>query len=135
MTILIDIPGKPIPFKAPQVYQSRTFNPRHAEKDQVQDIIRKQYGDALLDAPLNVRFTFFVQIPVSFSKKKVEAALSGEIFPVTRPDASNMVKFYEDCLIGTVIEDDSLIVVLCAYKLYAVKPSTVIQIEIVKNLE
>lgn len=127
--ILLDIPGKPIPFKSPAVYQSRAFNPRHAEKKQVQDIIKTQYANELLDCPLHVRFTFYFTIPLSFSKKKVEKALRGEILPISRPDCSNCIKFYEDCLIDTVITDDSRIVHVEAQKAYSSKAHTTIHIK------
>ncbi len=128
MTILIDIPGKPIPFKAPQVYQSRTFNPRHAEKKQVQDVIKDQYANALLTCPLCVYFVFYFEVPKSFSKKKTVECLNEGLFPMNT-DADNMCKFYSDCLNNTVIEDDSLIVDLYARKRYSTTAHTVIQIK------
>ena len=126
--ILINLPGKPIPFKSPAVYQRRCFNPRHAEKEQMQGYIKTQYADELLNCALSVSFTFFIEMPVSFSKKKREAALREEIYPTTRPDTTNYQKFYEDCLTDIVIVDDSLIVDIHSKKRYALKACTVIQI-------
>jgi Holliday junction resolvase RusA-like endonuclease len=133
--ILINIPGKPLPFKSPAVYQNRTFNPRHAEKKQVQDIIKTQYADELLDCPLFVSFTFYIQIPVSFSKKKIESAVKKEIRPISRPDCSNCIKFYEDCLTDTVITDDSRIVHVAAEKFYSLQPHTVICIKKIEEFQ
>ena len=127
--ILIILEGRPIPFKSARVYQTRTFNPLYQELDKAKYEIKKQYADALLDCAVSVSITFFFKIPVSFSKKKREKALKGEIFPVTRPDRGNCLKFYEDTLIGTVITDDSIIVDGPVRKRYALKDSTVIQIE------
>ena len=127
--ITLDIPGKPVPYKAPKVYQNRTFNPRHGEKHEVQEEIRRQYSGPLLENSISVLFIFYFEVPKSFSKKKRQKALDCELMYTSKPDIDNLLKFYNDTLIGTVIEDDSNIVHLSASKFYSEKPSTHIYIQ------
>lgn len=127
--IILDIPDKPIPYKAPQHGARCTFNPRYQEKQHIQWIIKQQYDGEILTGALSICFAFYFEVPKHWSKKKKEAALKGEIRPTTRPDCSNMLKFIEDCLIGIVIEDDSLAVHEEQDKWYAPHAHTVIKIE------
>jgi Holliday junction resolvase RusA-like endonuclease len=136
--ILLSIPGKPVPYKAPSFGSNRTFNPRYAEKQATQFHIKQQYDTSflpILSSPIAIDIIFYFEIPKSFSKRKVMQALNGEIFPSMRPDIDNLSKFLHDCLIDTVITDDSLIVDLTSKKRYSTKAHTVIQIrEINKEL-
>ena len=107
--IIIYLEGDLIPYKSPQVFQKTTVNPRWLEKKQIQYEIRKQYNGILLDHPVSVDYFFGFPIPKSFSKKKQEQALKGLLLPSVRPDNSNLIKFYDDCLQETIISDDKLI--------------------------
>lgn len=129
LLIILDIPDKPIPYKAPQYGSKRTFNPRYQEKQHVQWILKQQYNGEILTGALSICFAFYFEVPKSWSKKKKEKALKGEIRPTKRPDNSNMLKFIEDCMIGIVIEDDSLAVHEEQDKWYSEKAHTVIKIE------
>lgn len=126
--ILLDLPGRPIPFKSPHVGAHRSFNPRYHEMKQVKQEILNQYHGDIISGALSMECTFYFQVPKSFSKKKKEQALKGEIYPITRPDRSNCLKFLEDCLIGTVVLDDSMFVDGCIRKRYCSKDHTLIKI-------
>lgn len=126
--ILIDIPGKPIPFKSPHVGARGTFNPRWHEAEQVKHQIREQYLDDIIDGPVEVWFMFYFEIPVSWSKKKRLSALNGHIQHTSTPDRGNCLKFYEDCLQGTVIKNDSCIVGGDVRKEWSTKSHTLIKI-------
>jgi Holliday junction resolvase RusA-like endonuclease len=130
--IIIDIPGKPIPFKSPRVFSRRTFNPLWAEKKQTQSIISEKYTNAPLTCPCYCRVVFYIQVPKSFSKKKKEQALNDQILPTTQIDVDNCSKYLLDCLKGIVFEDDRLVVDLFASKRYANTGHTVV---IVKEVQ
>ena len=60
--------------------------------------------------------------------------LNNIIDHIVRPDCTNMQKFYEDCLKGIVIADDSQVVESIARKRYSDHPRTVITIKPVTEL-
>ena len=126
--IILLIPGKPIPYKPPRVNSNITFNPRYEEKRYVQNVIKEQYNEHLLDSTVIVDYIFNFSIPISFSKKKRLEAINGSMFFDKRPDTSNLMKFFDDCLIDIVIKDDSQIVRVSAEKRYSSKEGTIIKI-------
>jgi Holliday junction resolvase RusA-like endonuclease len=127
--ILIDLLGKPIPFKSPRVYSRRSFNPLYKEKEQAQYHIEKQYAHAPITGPVSVDIIFYFDMPKAFSKKKQIACLQEEHFPTSKFDLDNLSKFYLDCIKGIVIQDDGLIVNLLARKRYSSYAHTTIKIE------
>ncbi len=133
--IEITIPGKPLPFKSPRVFEGRAFNPRYREKEQIQWIIRSQYNGKVIQEAVSVFYEFYFIPPKSWSKKKRLAALEGRLRHTTKPDASNIIKLYEDSLKGIVIEDDSQVVYLMAEKSYSEKEKVVIKITILPIIE
>jgi Holliday junction resolvase RusA-like endonuclease len=61
-------------------------------------------------------------IPSSFGKKKHELATTGEILPITKPDAKNLLAGVEDALKGIVWRDDSLVTDVTVRKRYSDTP-------------
>jgi Holliday junction resolvase RusA-like endonuclease len=133
--ILLDLLGKPIPFKSPRVYEHRTFNPLYREKEQVKHELSTQYPHAALTCPVSCSITFYFDMPKSFGKKKQIACLQELILPTSKYDLDNLCKFYLDCIKGVIIEDDALIVNLHASKRYSSYDHTTIKIEKVCNAE
>lgn len=127
LMIILVIPGKPIVYKPPRVYQTATFNPRTEEKKQIQREIKSQYENDPITDFVHVDYLFVFSVPVSYSKKKQKQALDQEIFP-PRFDLSNLVKFYDDCLIDTVLVDDEIIVKETIRKVYGSRDETIIKI-------
>jgi Holliday junction resolvase RusA-like endonuclease len=74
--------------------------------------IIKQVDHEPLECALAMRVIFYVNRPKSVSKKK-------RPLPVAKPDLSNYIKIIEDALNGIVFKDDSQIVTIQAWKLYA----------------
>lgn len=126
--IIIYLEGDLIPYKAPQVFQRSTVNPRWFEKKQIQHEIKSQYNDILLSCPVCVEYVFGFCIPKNFSKKKQKEAIEGLLLPAVRPDNSNLIKFYDDCLQDTVISDDKLITDHIIKKRYNTKSCVYIKI-------
>lgn len=138
----ISIPGVPVPFQSPRVYNNRTFNPRHKEKA---EFIAK----LALCGPL-VKFSRVFDIKVSFyfpiskemarKEKSHLKARKLELAPITdedycensphekKPDIDNCIKFLFDCLKNEMFQDDSTVWKLHAQKLYSHLPRTDITI-------
>lgn len=67
---------------------------------------------------LYVDLTFWLPIPISWSKKKRIEADSGIIRPIVKPDTDNIVKSVTDSCNGLLWVDDSIITDLHARKRY-----------------
>lgn len=74
-----------------------------------------EYFEKQLRMSIQVNFA----IPKSFSKKKRESALQGEIRPTVKPDCDNISKNLCDALNGIAFPDDKQIVSLEVEKFYA----------------
>ena len=73
----------------------------------------------LIDKPLSVIINIYKQVPTSFSNKKRDRALAGEIRPTVKPDCDNIAKNINDALNGIAYSDDKQIVSLTINKFYA----------------
>lgn len=67
--------------------------------------------------------------PKSFSKKRMRAALAGEIQPTAKPDVDNVAKTILDALNGVAWRDDSEITSLIIMKTYAEASCAKVSIE------
>lgn len=81
------------------------------------------------DTPLYVVLRFGFGVPKSYSKKKREACLNGEIFPTKKPDTDNIIKAVLDALVGAAYADDSQIITILADKIYAEEPYVEVEID------
>jgi Holliday junction resolvase RusA-like endonuclease len=77
---------------------------------------------------VRAEITVDLPVPVSWSAKRQDAALRGEIRPTSRPDTDNYVKSAMDAINAIAVTDDSLIVELVAEKRYARIPKLTITI-------
>ena len=77
---------------------------------------------------LKVIMTAYFKMPKSWSKKKCELALKGEIRPTKKPDADNIGKMV-DALNGIAWHDDSQIVEHTIIKWYSDEPRLEIKVE------
>jgi Holliday junction resolvase RusA-like endonuclease len=91
---------------------------------------RPNAPDRPLTGALSVRTDVYLPIPMSWSKKKTAAALSGELRPLSsRSDIDNFVKFALDCMNGQFFGDDHQVVKLSAEKRYSDVPRWEITIQ------
>ena len=81
------------------LYESLVTN-AFLENHTIQDIIKKPNG---VRADIHV----YKHIPKSYSKKKVQEILNGNIHLITKPDVDNVAKSILDALNGFAYEDDS----------------------------
>lgn len=72
--------------------------------------------------PLQANLLIGVAIPATFSKKKRDQALAGEIYPTTKPDLDNCIKSVFDAMNGVVYADDKQIVTTVCKKRYREAP-------------
>lgn len=132
--------GKPIAQARPKFFTRKSksgkvfagaFNPQETEAGRFANAVANQLpaGFVPFDGPLEISARFVMPIPASASKKAREGMITGETAHTKKPDASNMLKFIEDCLNGVVWVDDSLI---CRFvdveKVYGAHPRTEIEV-------
>jgi Holliday junction resolvase RusA-like endonuclease len=81
------------------------------------------------DKGIRVSIDYYVKIPKSWSKKKKEQALLGEIRPKCKPDNDNVEKSLYDGLESILWHNDSEIVENKTRKFYAEEPRIEINVE------
>lgn len=79
-------------------------------------------GAPLLSGPVDVNLRIECQVPASWSQKKQREALSGDIYPTTKPDVDNVVKAIFDGCNGVLWRDDVQVVNVCIAKRYSATP-------------
>jgi len=77
--------------------------------------------------PLQVEIEVRLPIPTTWSRRKVAAALAGQIWPIVRPDLENFAKAM-DGLNGVVWVDDKQIVDERIRKIYSDRPGLTITV-------
>lgn len=82
-------------------------------------------GRPLIEGPVELKLQLFYPIPVSWSKKKQEAARLGQIVPTKKPDSSNCLKAIEDGFTGAIWIDDCQVVDHHITKRFAVEPCVI----------
>lgn len=81
-------------------------------------------GRALLEGALTATVRFYVEIPASWSQKKQREALTGQLFPIKKPDIDNSIKLVFDALNKVVYHDDCQIISVVSVKRYSDRPRT-----------
>jgi Holliday junction resolvase RusA-like endonuclease len=89
----------------------------------------KYTGFVPLAVPVRIRLNIYRGIPKSESRKRAEQMEATLIRPITKPDASNVLKAVEDALNGLAFRDDSQIVEVVAQKYYSRAPRVEIIVE------
>lgn len=79
--------------------------------------------------PLQMRIKAHYPIPQSWSNKKKEQALKGELKPLVKPDADNVIKVIADALNGLAYHDDKQLVKVEFEKVYSDIPKVVVEIQ------
>lgn len=120
-----EVKGKMRPKATAFGHHARVYTPNAQVNNETW--IRNEYYNAVKtfenksfgDVPIKVEIYVYRKIPKSFSKKKTQKALYGEIFPTTKPDLDNQIKTILDALNGYAFDDDSQIVEIGARKVYS----------------
>ena len=133
--MIITIPGEPVAKGRPRhTRNGHTYTPKKTRDYEalVKKHIKLQ-GGKTIEGPVVVRVGVYRSIPKSWSKKKKEQAISGEIVPVTRPDIDNYIKAALDASNGLLFQDDNQVIKLIASKHYAKMPYAEIEVTPFKN--
>ena len=86
-------------------------------------------GDrAPLDEPLEFVLRAVFPVPASWSERKRQQAILGDIKPGKKPDLDNIAKAWNDALNGVAYRDDSLICQMTLDKRYGVQPLVVVTV-------
>jgi Holliday junction resolvase RusA-like endonuclease len=83
-------------------------------------------GRPPIAVPVRAEIAVDLPVPMSWSGKRRDAALRGEIRPTSRPDTDNYCKSAMDAINGIVVADDCLVVELFAEKRYARVPQLMV---------
>jgi len=85
-------------------------------------------GAAPLLGALEVHINVGLTIPATWSEKRRNEALRGEIAPTKKPDLDNVVKAIKDGMNAIVYRDDNQVVRVTAEKLYTETPGVFVVI-------
>jgi Holliday junction resolvase RusA-like endonuclease len=80
-------------------------------------------GHEMFEGAVRLEILAVFSVPKSWSIRKREAALNGQVFHTSRPDADNILKAFKDAMNGVVYRDDSRVVEGMFAKLYGAAPS------------
>lgn len=110
--------------------RARLYDPAKSRsyKSLVQDAAMAVRPETPITGPVAVAVRIYKTPPKSLSKKRLAAALAGDLKPTTKPDCSNILKGIEDALNGLIWRDDSQIVDLQASKHYSDRPRVDVEI-------
>ena len=100
----------------------RAYTPK-GTREYEGDIRRSYYlaGHGKLDCYVGVRVRAFFRIPKSWSKRKKQMAMDGDIRP-GKPDVDNILKAVLDALNGIAYKDDQAVVYAMCDKWYNTQP-------------
>ena len=134
--IRFHVPGQPCGKQRARVLKSgRSYTPAKtaAYEAHVRGCARTagMVPDKPLDGPLALTLDVVMAVPKSWSKRKLEQALTGVLLPTGKPDASNVQKSIEDALNGVVWRDDSQVVSWTGSKRYGATPGVWVTVEVV----
>lgn len=85
-------------------------------------------GDKPISGAVALDLVIGVQIPTSWSKKRQQMAVRGEIGPTKKPDIDNVVKALCDGMNGIAYADDAQIVSLTTRKHYTFTPGVCVSV-------
>jgi Holliday junction resolvase RusA-like endonuclease len=122
------VPGQPVGKGRPRASSRGGFVRMYTDSKTTsyEAVISKQARHAMgqwevLTTPISMRVIAFYGIPVSWSKRKQQQAISGQLIP-GKPDLDNVAKAVLDALNGVIYLDDKQVVRLVAEKKYSFDP-------------
>jgi len=134
-TVLISLPGQPIPKGRPKFAsingRAIAYTPkktRDYEARLTQEARKAMAGRPLLTGALELTVWAYIGVPKSWSKAKKERALQGSLRPVTRPDWDNYAKI-TDALNCVIWADDNQIVTGTVHKFYTNNPRLQVMVQ------
>src|SRR5262249_2907723 len=130
--VTITIGGEPVAKGRPRMTRRGfAYTPSATRKYEAHGRLAAQLamsGRPPIAVPVRAEVPIGLPVPASWSTKRPDAALGGEVRPTTGPAADNYCKSAMDAINDIVVTDDSLIVELSATKRYATVPALTITI-------
>lgn len=87
----------------------------------------------MIDGQLRAEIKCYFAIPKSYSKKKRQSALKGDLRPTKKPDCDNIAKIILDALNGLAYKDDKDVVSCLIEKWYSENPRVEVYIDNASN--
>lgn len=130
---LFVLDGPPVPWAAPRICRTKTFDVKSNEKIAITWSLiaqRQLTMKEALNGPVGAIITFVMPIPKSFSKKRKLEMETHETYHVCKPDTGNMEKLLLDCVEkAEIVHNDSQICEIHAKKIYGKDPKTILTLE------
>lgn len=128
----IVIPGEPVPWARARSCGKRRFTApeqaRWMEHAKWQARLQARLPTPI-DGPVSVALTATFTPPASWSRKRQDAAIRGDIPHTVKPDGSNLLKILEDALNGIVWTDDARINRASFVKCYGAEAGVTVEVE------
>lgn len=127
------IPGQPVAKERARAVSRngkiRMYTPgKTADYESAVHSICKESFTRPLESPVCVKIHAALAVPLSWSKKRREAALRGEVYPTGRPDIDNYIKAIFDGMNGAAFLDDSQVVSVWCEKFYGETPGVIVEV-------
>lgn len=113
MSVLVIIEGEPVGKGRPKATTigggARMYTP--AKTKNYEAMVKAEASKSMAGllpfvVPCLVEMRIVLGVPASYSKKKREACLAGDILPTKKPDSDNVIKAIFDAFNGVVWNDD-----------------------------
>lgn len=109
--------GDPIALARARVTRGRVYDAqKHIKLVWGLDLVKQHNSEPFLSGPLFLDIIFYLPLPKSASKKKLES-MQGQ-WHIYKPDSSNLLKFVEDVATTICYNDDCIIAKQSIEKIY-----------------
>jgi Holliday junction resolvase RusA-like endonuclease len=130
--ITVVVSGEPVPKGRPRMTRKGfAYTPAATRKYEAHGRLAAQLamdGQPPIPIPVRAEITVDLPMPVSWSGKRRDAALRGDIRPTSRPDTDNYITAALDAINANVVADDAQVVELCAIKQFGTVPKLVVKV-------
>ena len=103
------------------------YDPSKSYSDKLKWQLLSQKPAQIETGPISLSLNFYMPIPKSTSKVKIDQMLIRKIHHIKRPDLDNMGYAVTNALKGIYYADDSQVVSLHMYKSYSMRPRITIE--------
>jgi len=125
---MIEIWGRPMPWKAPTVTKRGAYSAHSERKMQIQWQMKTLFNRTPFEGPIFLEVLYFFAVPKNTSFVKKKQMLNGMIKHTKRPDRGNLDKLLEDCGNGILWKDDSQNYKILSEKSWGEEEKTIIKI-------
>lgn len=137
MKVIFTVPGEPQGKARARTCGGHTYTPEKTVlyENLIKTEYARQCGNRKFTTrpdgtaqPVAVHILAIYGIPKSYSQKKRERAMNGELMPTKKPDADNIAKVVCDALNGVAYADDTQVIELRVRKAYG-EPHITVSVE------